>query len=151
VITLRPYRADDEDALVALWWDSWHSIRPGLHHPHPLTSWRRRWIEDIVPTHTIVVATTEGAAVGFAAADLVTRELSQIFIDPDQKRRGIGGRLLAWAQEQMPRGFTLHTLVDNVDSRAFYRRHGLVEGATRTNPHHGMETIEYRWMRGDSR
>jgi ribosomal protein S18 acetylase RimI-like enzyme len=151
VITLRPYRTDDEDAVLALWWESWHSIRPGLHHPQPLTSWRRRWVEDIVPTHTIVVAESEAAVVGFAAADLVTRELSQIFIGPDHKRRGIGGRLLAWAQEQMPSGFTLHTLVDNVDSRVFYRRHGLVEGATRTNSHNGMETIEYRWTRGHNR
>jgi hypothetical protein len=38
--------------------------------------------------------------------------------------------LLAWAQAQMPAGFSLHTLANNVGSRAFYRRHGLIEGAT---------------------
>ena len=151
MITLRPYRADDAEAVLALWWDSWHSIRRGLDHPDPLTHWRRRWIEDIVPSHAIVVAESEAAVVGFAAADLATRELSQIFIAPAHKRRGIGGRLLAWAQQQMPAGFTLHTLVDNVDSRTFYQRHGLVEGATRTNPHNGMDTIEYRWIRSGGR
>ena len=28
--SLRPYRGDDEHAVVALWWDSWHSIRPAF-------------------------------------------------------------------------------------------------------------------------
>jgi len=143
--SLRPYRGDDEHAVVALWWDSWHSIRPGLRHPHPLTSWRRRWIDDIVPVHTVVVVEDEDVVVGFAAVDLRTRELSQIFIAPDHQRRGIGRQLLAWAQAQMPAGFSLHTLTNNVGSRAFYRRHGLIEGATRTNPYNGMETVEYRW------
>jgi hypothetical protein len=51
----------------------------------------------------------------------------------------------AVAQAQMPAGFSLHTLATNVASRAFYRRRGLIEGATRTNHYNGMETIEYRW------
>jgi len=53
--------------------------------------------------------------------------------------------LLAWAQEQMPAGFSLHTLVENVSSRAFYRRQGLVEGDTRTNPVNGLPIVEYHW------
>ena len=58
---------------------------------------------------------------------------------------GIGGQLLAWAKQVMPNGFDLRTLTDNVASRAFYERHGLIAGGTRINPVNGMETIEYRW------
>jgi putative acetyltransferase len=144
-IILRPYRDSDEDAALAIWWDSWHSIRPGLRHPRPLADWRTRWVGEIVPAQAIVVADEEGFVVGFAAADLQAHELTQIFVTPDRKRQGIGRLLLAWAQEQMPAGFSLHTLVENTASRAFYQRHGLQEGNTRTSPVNGMPIVEYHW------
>ena len=145
MIELRPYRPDDQDAVVKLWWDSWHSIRPGLRHPRPFADLATRWTNEIVPQQTIVVAEDDGAVVGFAAADVGARLLSQIFITPARKRQGIGCQLFAWAQRAMPDGFVLHTLVDNVASRAFYERHGLVAGETEINPANGMRTVEYRW------
>lgn len=144
-VTLRPYRVEDEERAVAIWWDSWHSIRPGLRHPHPIGEWRRRWASEIVPAQTIVVAEDGGRLVGFAAADLAGRELSQIFVAPDVKRRGVGGVLFAWAQRLMADGFILHTLVDNAASRAFYERHGMVAGECHINPANGLETIDYHW------
>jgi putative acetyltransferase len=144
-IELRPYREDDQDAVVMLWWASWHSIRPGLRHPRPLADWHARWANEIVPRQDTVVADEDGVVVGFAAADVPARLLTQIFITPARKRQGIGHQLLAWAQRSMPDGFVLHTLVDNVASRAFYARHGLVAGDIRINPANGMRTIEYRW------
>ena len=145
MVELRPYRPDDQDAVVTLWWESWHSIRPGLRHPRPLDDWGARWANEIVPRQTIVVAEDTGAVVGFAAADVGARLLSQLFITPARKRQGIGRRLFAWAQRSMPDGFVLHTLVDNVASRAFYERHGLVAGDTEINPANGLRTVEYRW------
>jgi len=146
MLKLRPYRIEDQEAVVAIWWDSWHSIRPGLRHPQAFADWRTRWASEIVPAQTIVVADDEGAIIGFAAADMAVQELTQIFVAPRHKRHGIGRKLLAWAQEVMPKGFSLHTLVDNLASRAFYRHHGLVEGGSRTNPINGLETIDYRWV-----
>jgi GNAT superfamily N-acetyltransferase len=143
--TLRPYRIEDQEAVVAIWWESWHSIRPGLRHPEALPVWRTRWTTEIVPAQTIVVAEAEGVVVGFAAADTAARALTQIFVTPRYKRRGLGRRLFAWAQQLMPEGFTLHTLTENFSSRAFYERHGLVPGDSRINPVNGMETIGYRW------
>jgi GNAT superfamily N-acetyltransferase len=145
VITLRPYQGADQDTVVALWWDSWHSIRPGLRHPQPLAHWRERWASEIAAKQDVVVATDDGTIVGFAAADLSGRVLSQVFVTPDRKRQGIGVRLLAWAQRAMPDGFVLHTLVDNAASRAFYERNGLVAGDTRVNPNNGLRIVEYRW------
>ena len=145
MISLRPYRDEDVDAVVALWWESWHSIRPGLRHPHPLSHWRARWVDEILPRQDVAVAVDNGVVVGFAAADVPARVLSQIFVAPSRKRQGIGRRLFAWAQAAMPDGFTLHTLVDNVGSRAFYERHGLVAGKGEVNPANGLRTIEYRW------
>jgi GNAT superfamily N-acetyltransferase len=145
MLALRPYRDEDRDVVVRLWWDSWHSIRPGLRHPRGFDDLRARWSSEIVPRQRIVVAADDGAVVGFAAADVEARELTQIFIAPARKRQGIGHRLFAWAQELMPDGFVLHTLVENVGSRAFYERSGLVAGDTRINPANGMAVVEYRW------
>lgn len=145
MITLRPYRTDDADAVVTLWWESWHSIRPGLRHPHSFDDFRVRWASQIVRQHEIVVADEDGVVVGFAAAAVADRELDQIFVDPRRKRQGIGRRLFAWAQRVMPEGFVLSTLVDNAGSRAFYEHHGLVAGDTRINRVNGLLTVEYRW------
>ena len=145
MIELRAYRPDDQDALVQLWWESWHSIRPGLRHPRPFADLAARWGDEIVPRQAIMVAVDDGVVVGFAAADVGARLLSQIFIIPARKRQGIGRQLFAWAQRAMPDGFVLHTLVDNVASRAFYERHGLVAGETKINPANGLRTVEYRW------
>jgi ribosomal protein S18 acetylase RimI-like enzyme len=146
MVTLRPYQVPDRDTVVKLWWDSWHSIQAGLSHSQPLSEWRRRWAEEIVTGQQIVVAEDDGAIVGFAAADVANRVLTQIFIAPGHKRQGIGRQLLAWAQRVMPDGFRLHTLVDNAASRAFYEREGLTAGGVLINPVNRMQTIEYRWM-----
>jgi len=130
---------------VTLWWNSWHSIRPGLHHPQPVAAWHTRWASDIAFKQEVVVADDEGAIVGFAAADVSACELTQLFIDPDRKSEGIGGQLLAWAKQLMPDGFGLHTLTDNLASREFYERHGLILAGTRISPVNGMETVEYWW------
>src|SRR5262249_43586317 len=145
MVVLRPYRDGDEAAALGIWWDSWHSIRPGLRYRHPLSDWRARWVGEIVPTQAIVVADDGGVVVGFAAALLPARERTQIFVAPGRQRQGIGRLLLAWAQEQMPGGVSLPTLVEHVSSRAFYRRQGLVEGDTRTNPVNGLPIVEYHW------
>ena len=107
MIRLRPYRDEDRDAVLAIWWDSWHSIRPGLRHPQAFADWRMRWVNDIVPAQAIVVADDEGTVLGFAAAHVEARELTQIFVAPRRTRQGIGHRLLAWAQERMAAGFSL--------------------------------------------
>jgi hypothetical protein len=46
----------------------------------------------------------------------------------------------------MPDGFSLHTLTDNLSSRAFYERHGLIPDGTQINVVNGMETVESRWV-----
>jgi len=144
-VELRPYRTEDEEAVVVLWWYSWHSIRHGLRHPQPLADWRTRWANEIAPRQAIVVVEDDGVVIGFAVADLPARVLTQIFVAPERKRDGIGRQLLGWAQRSMPAGFRLRTLEDNLASRAFYERHGLTAGDIQSNPVNGMSTIEYRW------
>jgi putative acetyltransferase len=72
MVTVRGYRAGDEDAVATVWWSPWHSIRPGLHHPQPFSAWRTRWANDIAFKQEVVVADDQGTIVGFAAADPTT-------------------------------------------------------------------------------
>lgn len=144
---LRPYATEDAEAVLAIWWDSWHSIAPELSHPQPRASWRSRWLTEIVGAQAIVVVQNDaGLLVGFAAAHLSARELTQLFVAPACKRAGVGRSLLQWAQSAMPTGFKLHTLVSNVASRELYDKHGLVEGVTQINPVNGMQVVEYLWV-----
>jgi GNAT superfamily N-acetyltransferase len=145
-VILRRYVDADLDAVVGLWWESWHSIRAGLVHPRPFDQWRTRWLTEIVPAQLVVVATNaKGAVTGFAAADVEASVLTQLFVGVNYKRRGIGRALLQWAQSVMPRGFMLRTLVANLASRSFYSEHGLSECGVQTSAVNGMETVEFRW------
>jgi putative acetyltransferase len=123
---------------VRLWWDSWHSIRPGLRHPQAFPEFQARWRSEIVPRHDVVVAADGDEVVGFAAADVSARVLAQIFVEPGRKHEGIGSQMLVWARTRMPKGFRLETLEENQASRAFYERHGLTVAGTGVNPVNGL-------------
>jgi len=143
---VRPYSTADAEAVLGIWWESWHSIAPGLTHPQPFDSWRSRWFAEIAGAQTIVVAANESESLaGFAAAHLPSSELTQLFVAPAFKRAGIGHQLLIWAQHAMPAGFKLRTLTLNLASQQFYDKHGLIRGVAQINPHNGMPVIEYRW------
>jgi hypothetical protein len=63
MVTVRDYRVEDQEAVVTLWWNSWHSIRTGLRHPQPFAAWRTRWASDIAFNQEVVVADDEGTIV----------------------------------------------------------------------------------------
>jgi GNAT superfamily N-acetyltransferase len=140
-VNLRRYEPIDMEPLLTLWWESWHSSA-SFRHPKPLNDWRSRW-EGILKNHDVVVAEAGGELVGFAALDVQDAVLSQIFVVPHAKRQGIGRELFNWAVSRCPRGLTLKTLVENSESRAFYRSLGMVEGNRSVNAFNGREEIEY--------
>ena len=146
MFTVRPYLETDVETVLTVWWESWHSIEEGLRHPQAFSDWRSRWVQEIAESQVIaVVEDHDGAVVAFAAANLQSNELTQLFVRPDQKRRGIGKLLIGWARTQMPHGFRLSTLKKNQSSRSFYLHQGFVEGETRVSPVNGMEILDYRW------
>ena len=111
-------------------------------HPKPLSEWRLRW-ENILKSHTVVVAESNSNLLGFAALDVTRAVLSQIFVAPNAKRKGIGRMLFNWALSYCPNGLTLKTLVENSESRAFYKSLGMVEKGRSVNDFSGREEIEY--------
>ena len=107
-----------------------------------MAEWRARW-EQIAKRDTVAVAEANGSIVGFAAVDTEHAVLSQIFVVPSLKRRGIGRALFNWARSLCPDGLTLKTLADNSESRAFYKSLGMTEKGRSINDFNGREEVEY--------
>ena len=46
---LRPYRAEDEDAAIALWLETWQLAYPSIDFDARVGWWRERWRNELVP------------------------------------------------------------------------------------------------------
>lgn len=141
VMKIERYQSDDFEQLVELWWASWHSSA-SYEHPRPIADWQQRW-RDLAKHHEIVVIKHQSAIIAFAAIDTQACVLSQLFVSPSWKRRGLGSQLMNWAAAQCPNGFTLKTAADSHESRAFYNKWGLVESGHSINDFNGRSKIEY--------
>lgn len=147
---IRPYRPDDLDPVVDLWYDTWHATFPDLRHHEPKEEWRRRFEREIAVEERVYVAELDGGIAGFLAVkDEGGGEgyLHEIFVAPAFQRRGIGSTLMALAKELAPAGLRLHTLQRNAQAAAFYERHGFVvesRGIGRV----GLPNARYRWAPG---
>ncbi len=79
---------------------------------------------------TFLVAERVGPVVGYLHYDCegAEPELHRIYVDPDQKRGGIGSALMRALHARLPPGSSYVLLVAevNTDAQAFYERHGLV-------------------------
>jgi GNAT superfamily N-acetyltransferase len=134
--TIRPARADDQPALIAIVWKTVMASERDrdtlLAHPEAV----QVPVEQLTPT-TACVADAAGTTAGFAV--VLPRpdgdaELDGLFVDPAMQRLGIGRRLIERTKElaRAMGASTLH-VVANDDALAFYRSVGFVEiGATET-------------------
>jgi len=62
---LRPYRAEDEDAAIALWQRTWQQAYPTIDFAARVNWWRERWRSELVPKAAVIVAEQDGALLGF--------------------------------------------------------------------------------------
>ncbi|MFH9086073.1 GNAT family N-acetyltransferase [Streptomyces sp. NPDC017673] len=86
----------------------------------------RDYIRDVVvPLRETWVAEAAGAGVvGLMVLD--GESLSQLYLDPQWRGRGIGDRFVALAKERGPGGLSLWTFQVNKPAHRFYERHGFV-------------------------
>lgn len=134
--TIRPARADDQPALLAIVWKTVMASERDrdtlLAHPEAV----QVPVEQLTPT-TACVADAAGSTAGFAV--VLPRpdgdaELDGLFVDPAMQRLGIGRRLVERTKElaRAMGASTLH-VVANDDALAFYRSVGFIEaGVTET-------------------
>jgi GNAT superfamily N-acetyltransferase len=65
----------------------------------------------------------DGRVLGFAAVSDAD-ELSYLYLEPDERRRGIGSALFDHVKTRRPDGFWFWVFQQNEPARRFYERHG---------------------------
>jgi putative acetyltransferase len=93
-VTLRRYRAPDEDAAIALWQRSWQAAYPEIDFAARVAWWRERWRAELVPGAAVVVAEADGRIAGFVTVDLRTGYLDQIVVAPEAWGGDAAGALM---------------------------------------------------------
>ena len=91
--TLRPYRAEDEDAAIELWRATWQQAYPQIDFSARLAWWRERWRTELVPNAAIIVAEQAGALTGFVTID-ANGYLDQLVVGPDHWGSPLGTALV---------------------------------------------------------
>ena len=141
---LRPYRAEDEDAAISLWQETWQCAYPSIDFTARLTWWRARWRTELVPHATILVAEQSGALAGFVTVD-PTGYLDQLVVSPAQWGSGLGDMLLDRAKRLANGGITLLVNADNARAIRFYQRNGFVAAGGDVNPTSGKPVLKMKW------
>ncbi len=144
-ITLRRYRADDEDAAVELWRRSWQQHYPHINFTERVSWWRERWRWELVPHARIVLAEAGGVMIGFVTIDPQTRYLDQIVVAPEHWGSGAALALLEEAKLLSPHGIDLLVNKDNARAIHFYEKHGFAYAGEDKNPVSGKPVNRMRW------
>jgi ribosomal protein S18 acetylase RimI-like enzyme len=148
--TIRPYRPEDLDPVVDLWYDTWHATFPDLRHHESKEEWRRRFETEIAAEERVSIAEVDGRIAGFLAVkDRGGGQgyLHEIFVAPELQGRGIGSTLMGLAKELAPAGLRLDTLQRNTQAAAFYERHSFTVVSTGVG-RVGLPNAQYAWTPG---
>ncbi|KOV99748.1 histone acetyltransferase [Streptomyces sp. NRRL WC-3723] len=117
--------AADARAVADVYLRSFDAALPTVVRPHTDDEVRDYIRDVVVPLRETWVAEAAGAGVvGLMVLD--GESLSQLYLDPQWRGRGIGDRFVALAKERGPRGLSLWTFQVNKPAHRFYERHGFV-------------------------
>ncbi len=141
---LRPYRADDEDAAIALWFETWQQAYPAIDFAARLAWWRQRWRNELVREASIIVAEQAGALIGFVTIDR-SGYLDQLVVGTGHWGSDLGNTLIAEAKRLSPDGITLKVNTDNARAIRFYQRNGFVHAGEDVNPTSGRPVLRMQW------
>ena len=142
--TLRPYRADDEDAAIELWRLTWQQAYPSIDFTARVAWWRERWRGELVPNASIIVAEQAQALTGFVTIDK-SGYLDQLVVSPDHWGSKLAGVLVDEAKRLSPGGVTLVVNKDNARATRFYERNGFVNAGGDVNPTSGKPVLRMEW------
>jgi putative acetyltransferase len=142
--TLRPYRAEDEDAAIALWQTTWQQAYPSIDFAARVPWWGERWRSELVPNAAIIVAEQAQKLVGFVTID-PKNYLDQLVVAPDHWGTGLAAALLDEAKRRSPASITLLVNDDNMRAVRFYERNGFVQTGQDVNPASGRVVLKMEW------
>ena len=141
---LRPYRAADEDASIALWQQTWQQTYPSIDFAGRVAWWRERWRNELVPNAAIIVAEQAHALIGFVTID-GSGYLDQLVVSPDSWGSKLATALVDEAKHRSPDGVTLLVNKDNARAIRFYERNGFAQAGEDVNPTSGRPVLKMRW------
>jgi putative acetyltransferase len=141
---LRPYRAEDEDAAIALWLETWQQAYPAIDFAARVGWWRERWRHELVPNASILVAEQADALIGFVTID-PAGYLDQLVVAPDHWGSVLATALLDRAKQLSPGEITLLVNADNARAIRFYQRNGFVHAGEDVNPTSGRPVLRMVW------
>ncbi|MGW2522891.1 GNAT family N-acetyltransferase [Streptomyces sp. NPDC001617] len=125
-VVLRRAVAPDALAAADVWLRSFAAALPTVVSPRSGDDVRDHFRNVVVPSRETWVADAGegGGIVGVMV--LHDDELSQLYLAPDWRGRGIGDRFVGLAKERSPEGLDLWTFQVNKPAHRFYERHGFV-------------------------
>jgi putative acetyltransferase len=141
--TLRPYRAADEDAAIALWLETWRQAYPSIDFAARVPWWRERWRNELVPNAAVIVAEQAGDLAGFVTID-GSGYLDQLVVAPDRWGSTLATNLVDEAKRRSPAGITLLVNADNARAIRFYERSGFVQAGEGVNES-GRPVLKMAW------
>jgi putative acetyltransferase len=141
---LRPYRAEDEDAAIALWQQTWQLAYPDIDFAARVAWWRERWRSELVPNAAIIVGEQADALVGFVTID-ASGYLDQLVVAPGHWGSALATMLVDEAKRRSPGGVTLKVNADNNRAIRFYERSGFVHAGENINPTSKRRVLKMAW------
>ncbi|WP_330236659.1 GNAT family N-acetyltransferase [Streptomyces sp. NBC_00566] len=124
-VLLRRAVPADARATADVWLRSFAAALPTVVRPRSDDEVRAYIRDVVIPLRETWVAEAEdGRIVGMMVLDGPL--LSQLYLDPARRGRGLGDRFVALAKERVPAGLTLWTFQVNEPAHRFYERHGFV-------------------------
>lgn len=119
-------RAIPSDACAAadVWLRSWAAALPTVRRGHTDQEVRAYVRDMVIPQRETWVAVADGSVVGL----LVLHEgfVSQLYLDPPWRGRGLGDQFVLLAKKRYPDGLQLWTFQVNGPAQRFYERHGFI-------------------------
>ncbi|MGW4906680.1 GNAT family N-acetyltransferase [Streptomyces sp. NPDC004270] len=121
---LRRAVGQDAGAVADVWLRSYSAALPTVVRAHSDDEVRAYFRDVVVPERETWLAEVGGRVVGVMvlAGDL----LSQLYLAPEWRGRGLGDRFVSLAKERSPQGLTLWTFQVNGPAHRFYERHGFL-------------------------
>lgn len=140
-------RARDADAADAadVWLSSFAAALPMVRRARTDGEVHAYFRDVLVPNCETWLALDDGSVVGLLVLD--GSLVSQLYLAPAWRGRGIGDRFVELAKARRPAGLELWTFQVNGPARRFYERHGFVavEWSDGDGNEEGEPDVRYVW------
>jgi ribosomal-protein-alanine N-acetyltransferase len=130
MITVRNARQEDVNALVEIGVRAWEQAVVGVADLQVRRDYARNAFQQFLVSHwlRVTVAEFDGVLAGWASREALDDEISDLWVEPQHQKMGLGAALLAAMEaEIVAAGFEaarLQTHARNVAAVAFFQKHG---------------------------